>query len=282
MTITKNGAPYRRTRRLGIRCVSALVASLGVLTFAACGGLAEDGGVNILGGSPFLSACTAQSCDFGYQCLEGVCTRSCSADSQCSGLTVNVECLTGPTIGKNDGDGICAVPCASDDGCRQLGAGSYCDSAFCVAGSLEALPSSFESLELRRVPVAASPRLGACDPSEYTTSIEINLRTRRLRWSTCEANGDEVSGNSSSLELTDLQLALVQRAYQELSLSQDRKCTRGAEALTLDIEPAQGPELFFADDEHSSCPLPRLQRSSFVSGLNDLYAALELLTLGIR
>jgi len=277
MTIPVNGAPQRRPRPLGPSRARAFVASLGVLAFAACGGLAEDGGVRLLGGSPFLASCAAQSCGGGFECLEGVCTRSCSADSECSELTVNAECVTGPTIGDDDASGICAVPCASDDGCQYLGAGSYCDYAFCVAGHLDALPLSFEALEIRRVPETASPRTGTCDPSEYTTSININLRTRRLRWSTCEADGDGISSSSSSLELTDLQVGLVQRAYQELSLSQDRKCTRGAEALTLDVEPAQGRELLFADAEHSSCPLPRLQRSSFVSGLNDLYSALELL-----
>jgi hypothetical protein len=118
----------------------------------------------------------------------------------------------------------------------------------------------------------------ACDPDGYTSSITINLRSRRLSWSTCQASdSDGFESSTSTLDLTSLQVTLVQRAYRELSLSQERQCVRGAEALTLDIEPEQGPELLFADDEHSMCPLPRLQRGSFVSGLNDLYAALELL-----
>lgn len=276
------GRRRRRSGSVAARWGVLLGAGLLSVGFAACGGLAADGGLGGVGGGlPFLSECDEQGCSSGFQCLEGVCTLPCTADSQCSDLTVNAECVTGPTIGE-DGGGICAVPCSSDDGCRYLGAGSYCDFAFCVAGNLEALPGSFEDLELRRVPeepVAISNSISPCDPNEFTTSIKVSLRNRRVVWSGCVPDQNDGSGfelHSSSTQISEAQVALILRAYRELGLSRERRCARDAEALTLDLEPEDGPELLFADDEHSSCPVARLQRNSYVSGLNDLYAALEL------
>ena len=270
------GARPARSRRRSGAWLGALLGA----GFAACGGMAADGLGGVGDGLPFLSACEAQSCSSGFQCLEGVCSLACSADAQCSGLAANAECVTGPTIG-DDGGGICAVPCGSDDGCQQLGAGSYCDFAFCVAGYLEALPEAFEELELRRVPEDLVRITGTvCDPNEFTTSIKINLRTRQLVWTECISDASEggFELQSAGSHLSDAQVTLVLRAYRELGLSRERRCARGAEALTLDLAVEDGPDLLFADDEHSSCPLARLQRNSYVSGLNDLYATLELLT----
>jgi len=271
----------RRRRRWSARAGALLGAGLLGVGFAACGGMAADGGLGGVGsGLPFLAQCDEQGCSAGLQCLEGVCSLSCTADWQCTNLMVNAECVTGPTIG-DDGRGICAVPCSSDDGCRYLGAGSYCDFAFCVAGNLEALPETFEELELRRVPeeLIQSPDT-VCNPNEFTTSIKVNLRTRQIAWSECsfDARDGGFELQSASTHLSDAQVSLVLRAYRELGLSRERRCEGDAEALTLDLEPEDGPEMLFADDEHSSCPVARLRRSSYVSGLNDLYSALELLT----
>jgi hypothetical protein len=231
-------------------------------------------GLGLGGGAPFLAACTEQSCGEDLECTGGVCTRFCSEDTECNDLSARAECFHGSSLAP--GSGSCAVPCSSDDGCKYLGAGSYCQRAYCVAGNLDALPPSFEVLTLRNVSGAPpSAELSVCDPNEYKTSLTVNLRNRTLSWTNCAlSEGGGYSLGTSRRELDEAAIALVQSAYRQLGISREPQCERGAEVLTLDIERSLGADMLYADAEHSACPAPRVERNSFVSGLNDLYSAL--------
>jgi hypothetical protein len=90
-------------------------------------------------------------------------------------------------------------------------------------------------------------------------------------------NVGEYQLDTARTELDEAGRAQVLDAYSKLQLGADTQCTPGAEAFTLDVAPRNGVDLLFADVEHSACPFPRLQRGSFVGGLNELFAALELL-----
>lgn len=267
-----------------------LRASLLALAFLACGGKAEDP-VRILGGggnggsgggsgAPFLSAC-GEPCAEGFECLEGVCTRSCTADSDCLALPLNAECVDGPSIGTRD-TGICAIPCATEVDCGHLGAGSACNNFFCVAGNVEALPESFDLLAIHLVdadlPDAEQP--SPCDPSEYASRVAVSLRANAISWSTCEfdPNAGQYVGYGGRKALDEPIRAQVLSAYRRLRLSADSQCTPSAATLALDLQPESGEELLFADAEHSACPVPGLQRSSFVEGLNEMYELLQRLS----
>ena len=243
------------------------------LLLGACGGLAESGSVgSVGGGSPPFQECSA-TCGDGLECLEGFCSRPCSTDSECTGLSSGAECTVFPSRSSSR---ACAISCSSDEGCQSLGAGSYCSRVYCVAGNLQALPGSFDAIELRQVGAGPVRGAGACSPTDFETSIKVNTRSGLLMWSRCE--WDAASGsyglNSGSRELDPPTLGAVRSAYAALALSDARECARGADILTLDIEPRDGPELLFADQEHSACPVAQLERSSYVSGLAELYATL--------
>jgi hypothetical protein len=245
------------------------------LWLGACGGRAEVGSIAAEAAPPFQECST--TCDNGLTCLEGLCTRPCDADGECTDLSSRAECTAFST--RRNAPTVCTIPCSSDDGCQALGAGSFCNRIYCVAGDLEALPDSFESLELRRIGGGSPGAVGACDPSEFETSITVSIRLGLIIWSRCQ--WDEPSGsyglNSASGALDDLTLSAVRSAYAGLELSDELQCTPGAELLTLDVEARGGPALLFADEEHSGCPVARLGRGSYVSGLAALYAQLARL-----
>lgn len=250
------------------------------LWLGACGGRAQVGSIGG-GEAPPFQECSA-SCDNGLTCLEGLCSRPCNADDECTDLSARAACTSFST--RRNASSACAVPCSSDDVCQELGAGSFCNRVYCVAGDLEALPDAFETLELRRIGGGSAGAAGACDPSEFETSIRVSIRLGLFSWSRCE--WDDAAGsyglNTSSRDLDALTLSAVRGAYAELELSDARQCSPNAELLTLDVEEREGPALLFADAEHSSCPVARLGRGSYVSGLAELYAQLARLAAAIN
>jgi hypothetical protein len=267
-------------------------AALIAVTFLACGGKAEDpviilggGGGNGNGsGAPFLSECRDQ-CAGGLACLEGICTRSCTASSDCRDLPLNAECVDGPSIGTRD-TGICGVPCASEVDCHHLGAGSACNNFFCVAGNMHTLPASFDSLDLRLIDaeLTNAERPPVCDPKEYAVRVAVSLRENLVSWFTCEpqpTDGRYVRYGGQTI-LDEPNRARVLRAYRQLRLSAEPRCAPSAATLTLDLEPTSGAALLFADAEHSACPVPGSQRTRFLEGLNELYDVLERLSGIVR
>jgi hypothetical protein len=165
-----------------------------------------------------------------------------------------------------------------DEDCQPLGAGSYCNRAHCVAGNLESLPPAFDTIELRQIREPLEPGAASfvCELGAFETRIDVSVRNRRLTMSRCEL-GEEPGVSSSaahSVDLDEAELGSVRDAYRGIELSRTRECNPGAELFALDVEQRDGPALLFADEEHSGCPVARLGRASFVSGLAELFAEL--------
>jgi hypothetical protein len=250
---------------------SALGGVLVAAAFGACGGRAESAG-GLIEGSPFLAECTG-SCGGGLECLDRVCTRPCSVDAECVDVSTSAECLERATY--PDRGSSCGIDCRSDEDCQELGAGSYCSRVFCVAGNLESLPESFDTIELRQIrePLEGRGAPFGCDYGAFETRIKVSLRTGEMFWSRCEQQDDSggYSESATTVALDELALDFVRDAYRELALSRERECAPSAELIALDLELRDGPDLLFADEEHSGCPLASLGRVSFVSGLAELY-----------
>jgi hypothetical protein len=102
---------------------------LGALVHA-CGG--DTSQPRTSGESHFLDYC-ADSCGGGFDCISGVCTRSCLIEENaCSDLSAQAKC-TDQSIepGKV---AVCDVECDSDGECRQLGPDHACEAGFCRSG----------------------------------------------------------------------------------------------------------------------------------------------------
>jgi hypothetical protein len=154
--------------------------------------------------------------------------------------------------------------------------------AECVDGC-EPLPPTFEVLELRLMPLPPiEAQRGACGfRGRYTTRLKINMRHQLLIAERCEFQSDGIySSGTTNTELAPSELQRVQEAYELLAPATTEQCASKPEVISLDLEPEDGPDLLFADEEHSSCPLEALEGARFVSGLNELYA--DLLSLGLR
>ena len=249
------------------------------LWLGACGGRAEVGPIQGRESPPFQE-CSA-TCDNGLTCQQGLCTRSCNADSECTELSPGAECTA--FSARRNASSVCAIPCSADDDCQTLGAGSYCNRVYCVAGGLDALPDTFDTLELRRIGGGSPGAVGACHPSDFESSITVSIRLGLLSWSRCQWDDSSSSYglNTATRDLDALSLSAVRSAYAGLTLSDVLECAPDAELLTLDVEPGDGPELLFADEEHSGCPVARLGRGSYVSGLAELYGLLTRLEGGL-
>jgi hypothetical protein len=274
---------FTRARRAWstLSLASGLVAG----AFAGCGGKAADLDARALraglDGARFLASCAQESCMDGFECVAGVCSRSCSEDEACEEVSARARCRQDPT---SVWHGYCIVECGSDYGCRNLGAGSNCRRGRCTAGDLQALPEAFERIELRRLDEAALTGSAVpCDPNQLTTRIEINLRARRLSWSACSPEAEDGTGIvTGGAELDDRDIAWVLDEYRQLRPSMARRCERGTPLFTFELEPERGTELLFADAEHSGCEAHDLERGSFVEGVNGFYVALEALKLGMQ
>jgi hypothetical protein len=95
------------------------------------------------GETHFLTHCAATDvCGDALACTCGVCTLSCSADSDCSRFP-GAACFTDSPAGEassceDTGTGHCDVRCASDADCRGLSRSHRCTAGFCRAGAPEA------------------------------------------------------------------------------------------------------------------------------------------------
>jgi hypothetical protein len=135
-------------------------------------------------------------------------------------------------------------------------------------------------MELRHfgeVPWADMPGL-TCRDIDYSLRLIVIERTRHLTVERCTWQPDGYGLSTSTRELSPLEMDLVRVAYGELELSRESECAPDAEVITLGLDPPDGPEMLFADEEHSACPATRVGGSSYVSGLNELFAMMKALT----
>lgn len=81
----------------------------------------------------FLSPCD-RFCVGGLDCVEGLCTRTCSPDrdagSACPSWMPGAECRPGSS---SESPAVCDVSCSGSADCVPLGAGYACESGYCRA-----------------------------------------------------------------------------------------------------------------------------------------------------
>lgn len=109
--------------------------------------------------SHFLQRCNDQ-CDGGLTCLCGVCTKACSATTECAALSPAATCGPGMTVAGNACQAspaaqVCDVGCNGDDACAGLGAGYTCQLGLCR--STPAAPSGSSPQSLRIALTGAAP-----------------------------------------------------------------------------------------------------------------------------
>jgi hypothetical protein len=95
----------------------------------------------------FLTECDA-SCDAGSACVCGVCTKTCSADTQCSALGAAATCVSlTPRIAEGRCEAtappaMCDVACLASVDCSDLGADFVCQAGYCrEAGAPSSSPA---------------------------------------------------------------------------------------------------------------------------------------------
>lgn len=130
-----------RTLRARVARAWLMLALGGLLWLPSCGQPEEpqEGSE-----THFLRACGA--CQAGSACWCGVCTRSCTTDSECQDLASSVACVPlAPRVatqrcGANQAPSICDLSCLQDSDCAPLSSAFQCDSGFCrIPGSASTL-----------------------------------------------------------------------------------------------------------------------------------------------
>lgn len=98
------------------------------LLAGACGGTASTT-PRIGSESHFLAYCT-DSCSGGFDCIGGICTKSCLTDAtSCAELGARVDC-TNQSVEPGE-VAVCDASCTSDADCGPLGSGYQCRAGFC-------------------------------------------------------------------------------------------------------------------------------------------------------
>jgi hypothetical protein len=84
----------------------------------------------------FLQSCEA-TCGDGMQCICGVCTRSCSEQTDCANWAGVASCaplaprVAAQRCAASESSGICDAACLTDADCSQLAADRVCDYGYC-------------------------------------------------------------------------------------------------------------------------------------------------------
>ncbi|HKO50442.1 MAG TPA: hypothetical protein VJV79_22120 [Polyangiaceae bacterium] len=95
----------------------------------------------------FLTSCDA-TCAEGMQCLCGVCTKSCSEQTDCANFAGVASCAPlGPRVAAqrcapSESSAICDAACLSDVDCSKLAADRVCDYGYCRELRHQAPPSA--------------------------------------------------------------------------------------------------------------------------------------------
>lgn len=114
-----------------------LATTLGVACWIACDPKAEP---SLGSETHFLVSCDA-SCPEGSNCICGVCTRACSASSECAPLDPNATCSAlAPRVAEGrcvvtTQDSSCELTCLTDADCASLPSGFGCQAGVCRSGA---------------------------------------------------------------------------------------------------------------------------------------------------
>ncbi len=112
--------------RWGARALAAWGLALG------CGGTATTE-VTLGSESHFLAYCDSV-CDGGFDCIGGICTRSCMAGgAECSSIGAGVEC-TNQSVEPGE-VAVCDVRCTRGGDCLAVGSDYACEGGYCRTGS---------------------------------------------------------------------------------------------------------------------------------------------------
>jgi hypothetical protein len=151
----------------------------------------------------FLETCEA-TCQEGLQCICGVCTRSCSEQSDCADWAGVASCAPlGPRVAErrcvaSETSAICDAPCLSDVDCSKL-ANRICDYGYCRQLQKPAPPSAF---------TCTPPNLAATDVLILgDVLIELSIFAQQLEKAAVESGNlsagqryrNEAAGASSLL-----------------------------------------------------------------------------------
>lgn len=163
-------SPFRHS----LRALSALFA----LAAAACGAASAD--TSFGSETHFLVRCSAE-CGGGLECIDGVCTRSCVDDAECTPLSGAASCLPAAS---GAGPSSCGVSCNADGECRAENDGWTCATTTCVAPSLglSAPPTGSAA----RCPTFAG---GVQEPSEAQATFERVPGAVNVEWAYADESG---------------------------------------------------------------------------------------------
>jgi hypothetical protein len=158
-----------------LRSLWALLTIAGAF---ACGIAGDDAPLG--SETHFLARCTAE-CGGGLECIEGVCTRACAGDSDCTSLSASATCSAG---GNGSGAAHCGVPCSGDGDCRADSPDWACDTSSC-SGSPAVLATT-RPLEAGRCPTFAG---GVQQPAEVETAFERVPGSTDVAWAHADGSG---------------------------------------------------------------------------------------------
>lgn len=159
-------------------CSWTLIATaLGLACWSACDPKAEP---SYGSETHFLVSCDA-ACPEGSDCICGVCTRACSASTECTALDSNAICSAlAPRVAEGrcavTGEGsVCELNCLTDADCASLSTGFNCQAGVCRSGP------RVNATDLEPVSSCIPPALA---PSEVLilgdALIELSTFTARL------------------------------------------------------------------------------------------------------
>lgn len=113
-----------RSQRSRQAPLSWLVLLVSAVASGACGARTLE--PDSRGESHFLQECGV--CVEGYECVGGVCSRACGAESSaCEKLPGKPRCTDGASLG----EAICDVSCDGDGECKAVGYDHTCHDGFC-------------------------------------------------------------------------------------------------------------------------------------------------------
>lgn len=242
---------------------AALGVALGALGLGAiglgCGGRTDELGAT---GSEthFLLECS-ETCAPGLDCIDGVCTRSCSGDESCAGLNTAAVCSAAPAEPEA---GVCDVECASAADCAMLGTGYRCLQGSCRAAALgshaeglsAALPGDVDMIEIRTVGSNVPGAGSTCDYRRFMGAYFIDLDARQISAAYCNRGrrDDLYEREVVQLPLSEEDVDYLLAAYHELHvLTDDAYCDPYPGFTSVDVT-VGGSRFSYAGSLHAGCP----------------------------